>query len=146
MYVKACSGPGAVRVARPDFSVNLAPGHELLLSNSRPSKTDMNPADGVGRRKADVKELNDGTHAVVSDFAMITLIKNLDGLRNAKTAVERKIVERMLRTAAAINLATGGRGVYSSKSKPNAPAKPQTQQQYAGPDSVYKPVALKSSL
>lgn len=57
----------------------------------------MTPADGVGRRKADVKELN------------------LDGLRIAKTTAEQRIVERMLRTAAATNVATGGRGVYSSK-------------------------------
>lgn len=76
-------------------------------------------------------------------FAMITFIKNCDYLRGAKTVAEKKIVERMLRTAAAINVATGGRGVYSAKAKPKAPVKPETQQQYAAKASVYKPVVLQ---
>lgn len=46
-----------VRVARPDFTANLAPGHEVLLSTTHPSKNDMVPADGVGRRKAEITAL-----------------------------------------------------------------------------------------
>ena len=107
--------------------------------------TDMNPTDGIGRRKQDIKELNDGTHVVVSDFALITLINNLDTLKNRASSAEKKIVERMLRTAAAINVATGGRGVYNSRSKAKTPAAKEDAVQYSAKTTPFKPVALQSA-
>lgn len=93
MYVKACSGPCAVRVERPNFSANLAPGH-------------------------------------------------FDILKARSTAAEKRIVERMLRTAAAINVATGGRGVYNSKAKPKAPDVKEDGVQFSAQANPFKPVAL----
>lgn len=77
--------------------------------------------------------------------ARLTLINSLDNLRAAKTAAEKKIVERMLRTAAAINVATAGRGVYNSKAKPKAPAKEEGVQ-YSAKSSPFKPVSLKTEM
>ena len=99
----------------------------------------MTPADGIGRRKQDVKELSDGTHAVISDFAMITLIGNLTNLRKSTSAVDKKIVDRLLRTAAAVGIATSGRGVYTSKPKPKPAFKADATE--SAKRTPFKPVA-----
>ncbi|MFN8657734.1 MAG: hypothetical protein U0105_15450 [Candidatus Obscuribacterales bacterium] len=139
MSVKACSGPGDVKVSRPAFNQALAPGQELLLSAHRPTKNEMTPADGIGRRKQDVKELSDGTHAVISDFAMITLIGNLTHLRKSTSAADKKIVDRLLRTAAAVGIATSGRGIYTSKPKPKPAFKADATE--STKRTPFKPVA-----
>jgi hypothetical protein len=119
VYIKACSNDVVVRAHGTELT--LTPGQEVLLSAVAPQQSDMHPSDGVGRRKQDVRQLADGTSVVMSDFSMITLIANLPSLRSANNPDGRKIIDRMLKTAAAIDVVTRAHGNYTATPKDMSP-------------------------
>lgn len=112
VYVKACSNGIVVHARGTDL--RLAPGQEVLLSSEAPRHTDLHPSDGVGRRRQNERTLADGMSVVISDFSMISLIANLPNLRFADKIQGRKIIERILKTAAAVETVTRARGAYTA--------------------------------
>lgn len=106
LRVKACSGPGDVRFECGNRKFNLAPGQELTIGTS-PECT--NPTDGVGRRNHARYDLGNGACATISDFSIISLLRNADYLsdiRAAKTRQSKRVLDRMLKAAAAVQLAS----------------------------------------
>jgi hypothetical protein len=116
VYVRALSDVGHTKVVSENREVNLAPGEELLLTNHAPLVTEIKPGDGVGRRGANTREIGAQKFATVSDFSMITFIANSKSF--TAQAPNRKLVERMLKTAAAVSMVTQRKGAYTSQALP----------------------------
>jgi hypothetical protein len=113
VYIRACSDIGDVTVYGCDSSFPLHPGQEAILCSSRPDQQDMRPADGIGRRNQQLKEAGSG-FIVLSDFSLLSMMFNLPVLRDSVQPADRKVVERLLKSAAAIDVSSRHRGPYSA--------------------------------
>ena len=93
--------------------VAIRPGYELLASrNSLPVST-LRPADGVARRN---QIMLNNSRMAVSEINLPSLIKNqplLSALESSTDASERKVFDRLVKTAAILDL-TRGRGGFAS--------------------------------
>lgn len=119
--VKACSGPSHVHIEIGGRKLQIAPGQELLITNSKPTDEQLIPRDGIGRRHVWSHQLSDKTHVTVADFSIISFVQNasyLANVKNSKSADKQKLLNNLLKTAAAIHTVTGGkRGAYTAKPK-----------------------------
>jgi hypothetical protein len=144
VYIKACVND--VKVSAHGTEVALPIGQELMLSVMPPTEADLHPSDGIGRRKQDIRALADGTSLVMSDFSMISLIANLPSLRKDDGG-GRKIIEKMLKTAAALDVVTRSHGSYTAT--PKDPTRVRHNGDYAADAadkaSGLKPVSYRSS-
>lgn len=115
--VVACSGPGNVAIGVAGKSFALAPGEEILVSESAVGADAHSKADGVGRRNFHSYAIGSGLHASICDISLVGLMANarhLQGLKNPQTAIERKIADSVLRSAAAVGMVTQSRGAYTA--------------------------------
>ncbi len=117
--IKACSGPTHVHVEIAGRKLQISPGQELLITNAKPSSEQITPADGIGRRQVSSHQLSEKAHITVSDFSIISFVQNtsyLGSIKNSKSAEKQKLINSLLKTAAAIHTVTGGkRGAYTAK-------------------------------
>jgi hypothetical protein len=109
-HVKACGNAGDVVVYGYNHKFPIAPGQEVILTSHAPSQKDMLPADGVGRRNQETKKLEDGGHVIMSDVSLLTVISSQSALKNKPE--NKRVVERILKTAAALDMITRARGGY----------------------------------
>lgn len=112
LHVKACSNAGDVAVSVRGHKMSLQPGQEVILVNHVPSDSDLHQADGIGRRRQEIRQLSGGMHVVMSDFSVITVLGNLNAVRSSGTESNKRVIERMLKTAAALDVLTRSRGAY----------------------------------
>lgn len=87
----------------------IRPGFELLASKHSLSLDLLRPADGIARRNQILSENN---RVAISEIHLATLIKNepiLNALRNS-TASERRIFDRVIKTAAVLDMTRGRAG------------------------------------
>jgi hypothetical protein len=138
LKVIACSGPNDVTVECGQKTISLMPGEELTVSKHQPTKASC--ADGVGRRRvrsiAFGKSIDD-SYATICDISIVSFIANLphlQSLAHATSPLERKISERLLKTAAALQQVTAGRGVYTAEPSPYS----------NGTASPYRPIGWSS--
>jgi hypothetical protein len=120
LYVRACSRSGDVAVITGGRRIQLHPGCELIVTNHRPSDADLKPSDGIGRRDMRTEKLHGELHATVCDFSIVTVISNsipLSSLKLSAQSADRKLLERLVRTAAAVDMVTKVRGPYSGRGK-----------------------------
>lgn len=115
--IAACSGPGDVRVKAGGRNFQLAPGSEALIGERAPSHDRIHRSDGVGRRASNTITLGDGLYLTVSEFSIITMMGNLPHLQvlvHPATQIEKRMSERLLKTAAALHHLTQGNGAYTA--------------------------------
>jgi hypothetical protein len=118
--IKSCSGPEHVNVKVGDKTLNLNVGQEMLITDHIPSKPEMLPEDGIGRRSLTTYSIDDHTKAVVGDFSMISFLKNSDqmtALRSGSNGRSDQLLARLVKTAAAVHMTSGHKGRFYSGSE-----------------------------
>ena len=111
-YIRDCSGAGTVTVHINGKTIVLNAGEELLLTNHKPDQSELNPEDGVGRRHSRTMTIGN-TYATISDFAIITLISSSAPVSDLRSS-NKQIINRMLKTAATIDMVLKHRGPYTA--------------------------------
>ena len=134
----ALSGPGHVELVAGSRSFPLSPGQEVLLTDHAPKPEETMPRDGVGRRRMSTTEAGDGLFASFADVSIVSLMHSaghLRPLRRPSTAAEKRVLERLIRTAAALDATTRARGPFKAQPKEKAP-QPTSPSKPAGPVTV----------
>jgi hypothetical protein len=117
------SGPRAVSAAAANHSFELPPGRELLLLSHRPTKSEALPQDGVGRRRLAAHSLTKRLSAVTGDFSITSLLSSasfLEPLTRPQNERNRAARHRLIKVAAAVEMATAGKGRYFVQAKETA--------------------------
>lgn len=112
--IRACSGPDDIKLLVGETEFPLAPGQEVLIADSRPTKREALGTDGIGRRKLEVAQLSDSTWSVAGEFSIASLLSGQTNLDKMKT-LRRKQAEvyaKMMKTTACVELATPKHGRY----------------------------------
>lgn len=115
LRVKACSGHGDIWLKVGKSKISLESGKEVLLADHHPSAHEAAPEDGIGRRQLLDRQINRDTTAVVGDFSMVSMIHNADYMRSIKRQADKTskhLLDKLEKTAAAINIAQANRGRY----------------------------------
>lgn len=114
---------GAVRMVSAGSNVALPPGsHALFTTNSKSDFNTLNGNGSIAFRNVERSTLQNGVVMFSADFSIISALMNnsaLHTLSRAGNAEMRSIREKMLKTAAALQIATGGsRSLYHQVSDP----------------------------
>jgi hypothetical protein len=118
LRVSACSGPGDVAIKIGERTIVLAPGEEAMLSTHVPSDEEHLRADGVGRRSSHSLAIDRNLHLTTSEFSIITMLANVEHLKTLSqptSPVEKRLGDRLLKTAAALQQLTSARGSYTAR-------------------------------
>lgn len=131
--VIACSGPGQVSIQVANQSYAVSPGKEIIISDHILSDDEQRKADGVGRREFHSFRLSNGSYATTSSVSLVSMLLNLRHMRpllHPGNHEERRIAQRLIKSAAAVDQASKQHGLYT--------ATPSAGSQYASKD--LKPV------
>jgi hypothetical protein len=112
--IRACSADNGVNVQLGNSSVNLTSGTEMFITDRKPDKDDLSPRDGIARRQVSVY-LAGAKNVVMTDFSIVSMINKvpyLKALLHPTASIERNEREKLLKTAAALHIATGARGRF----------------------------------
>ncbi len=115
-YVRVCSSSGTVKVNVIGKILTLNSGEELVVSNHKPDNSEIRPADGLGRRNTHTVALGN-KYVTVSDFSIVSMVSNhetLYALHNSGQNQDRQLIDRMLKTAATVDMVLRYRGAYSA--------------------------------
>ena len=96
-------------------TVKLLPGHELVVANSSVPQFKLIPNDGIARRHGRCAKVDDLTISV-SDFSISSMMLYNDLLGGALASMgsgKKQLVDRLLKTAAAIDYVTRSHGPYT---------------------------------
>jgi hypothetical protein len=116
VYVRACSPAGTISVKVERNSITLNPGEELVVTSHNPDASEISPADGIGRRNTRHMRIGQ-RYVVINEFAIITMLSKSAAMENivhSKKASEKKLLERMLKTAATVDTVLKYRGAYAA--------------------------------
>jgi hypothetical protein len=114
LRVQCYTCPGSVEVFTDSFRIPLAWGKETVAVQRQVAWTDALPEDGVARRSFEAFRLPH-SNCVVSEFAIESTISaqgHLSVLRKPASAETRHLRDRLLKTAAAVQMITRGKGTY----------------------------------
>jgi hypothetical protein len=118
-YVKACSGLASVRVLVNSKAFELNAGEELVVTSHRPDSTELRPADGVARRSTHSVQIGN-KFVTISDFAIMTMLVNSTSLADISRSSEasgRRVVDRLIKSAATVDMVLRYRGAYSMQAR-----------------------------
>lgn len=91
--------------------ISLKPGYELVVSNSRLTRANLRPNDGIARRHFQVLEKG---HLAVSEVSVESIVKSSDLIANLRQNIngvnERRILGDMSKMAAVLNHMNGTQG------------------------------------
>lgn len=125
--VAACSGPGDLTIQVGGKSIAVLPGEEIIISDHALTNEERHTADGVGRRDFRSFQVATGIHATICDVSIISMLGNhehLQSLIHPASIVERRIANRLIKTAACVQQVTHSKGVYASRAaQPAQPAR-----------------------
>jgi hypothetical protein len=119
--VRACSGIRDVSVVLAGNRIDLCSGQEVIVTESVPGSSDLLPQDGIGRRHQQTYPLPGGLHVTVSDFSLVSAIVNTSKLTELKHSVvpsDQRLLKRLIRSAAAVDVVMRSKGIYKSTPKP----------------------------
>ncbi len=115
LRIQSLTGPGLVSAIAGNRKLALAPGQEVVVSNSK--STDVLPSDGVGRRGLRECTVNNKLDLTFTDFSMISLIKSaphLQVLRQPACSYDRALQRKLMKCAAVVHQVTAHKGPYSA--------------------------------
>ena len=118
--VRACTGLGSVVLHNPKTKIPLSAGSELMLFDHQPTKYEAIPKDGIGRRNLVAHRIDNELTAVLGDFSVVSLLHNSSHLKTSRSSgIESRqhLVNRLSKTAAAIEQVTKLKGPYFSQPK-----------------------------
>jgi len=96
-------------------------GQEILLCTHKITNDDLIPPDGVGRRDSKpMAEAAENIYGSVSDFSISSFLNEMNYLQPVKNAFEKeekKIRDKILKTAIALQTATASHGPYRAAAK-----------------------------
>ena len=127
LRVHCFSQPNSVKLISNRVSIPLAWGHEATIINHVASWQDALPLDGIARRQFSAYRLSNAD-CVLSEFAIESLLishEHLKNLRVAKNGNLKVLKERLIKTAAAVRVATASKGNYAMRKRTpseNSPA------------------------
>ena len=128
--VKSLSQAGSPVVDFGTQKIKLSTGHEITVSTRNLEDKDLYPADGIGRRRAEVLKLEDKRKASSCDFSIISFLNqcsHVDGIKRASSSDMKELRDEILKTASAVQIVTTRYGNYRASVK--TPRKPKTRQQ-----------------
>lgn len=108
---------GSVRLVSGNKYVVVAAGQEVIIA---PTEADLAGAvsqDAVGRRRAHVTSLPDGSKAQLSEISLISVMgKNgiLSTMLHSEESADRKIAKQVIKMAACLVYTTAAHGAYST--------------------------------
>lgn len=114
---------GAVRMDSAGSTIALPPGsHALFTTNAKSDFAALNGNKNIAFRNVERQSLANGVVMFSADFSIMSALMNNNALltlSKAGSAQMRSIREKMLKTAAALQIATGGsRSLYQQVSGP----------------------------
>lgn len=121
--IKALSGPGDVLVSSNGVKMPLSPGQELLVADRAPSAVEMNPADAIARRARSSNLVAGDYNLALNDFSISSLLRYV-GYRKMISSVDGKLLDRVMKIAAVVELVGRARGQYSYSALYQQAAKP----------------------
>ncbi|MBX9725549.1 MAG: hypothetical protein K2X81_29395, partial [Candidatus Obscuribacterales bacterium] len=116
-YVSACGASGTVSIIVNGQHIMLNSGEEMVISNHKPDDSEIHPSDGLGRRNSHTTAYG-SKYVTISDFSIISMVSNHETLfafHNSESSSERKLLDRLLKTAATVDLVLKYRGAYTAK-------------------------------
>ncbi|MBX9720117.1 MAG: hypothetical protein K2X81_01880, partial [Candidatus Obscuribacterales bacterium] len=116
-YVRVCSGLGTVSVLIDGKSISLSSGEEMIVSNHKLDPSEIHPFDGLGRRNSHSTAFGN-KHITISDFSIMSMIANHDSLlamNKSNALADRHLMNRMLKTAATVDVVLKYRGAYARR-------------------------------
>ncbi len=115
--VRSCGNNGTVIVKINGKTVSLNSGEELIVSNHKPDYTEIRPSDGVGRRNSRTV-IAGSKYITISEFSILTMVsqhEKLFALRKSVDISERRLLARLLKTAATVDAVLKYRGSYRTQ-------------------------------
>lgn len=108
---------GDVKVITADEVIEMSPGMQVTLTK-HPSKQlrDVHPARFIGHRNLREKRAADGTRVFMADYSMFAAIahmKRIRDLAHSDNKKDRRLFEKIMKTAASITLLHGLRGEFT---------------------------------
>ena len=117
-YVRVCSNNGTVAVSVKGTVIDLHSGEELLVTAHKPESSECMPGDGIGRRFVRTTTIDD-RFVTISDFSIISMLSSSTHVPSIQSTSGKKLINqvtsRILKTAAAVDVALKHRGAYFSK-------------------------------
>jgi hypothetical protein len=117
MRLKAFSGPGHSAIVCGDRSFAVTPGQEMMVAAHEIEQADLNPPDGVGRRRGEKISIDHQLYGASSDFSMISFLNEAPHVQAIKHAVSgdyKLTLEKILKTAAVVQTISSRYGAYRS--------------------------------
>jgi len=108
-------GTGGMKIFAGGRDLRLAAGQELLLQRDRATKADSLPNDGLARRRLEQIHIAQNVEAVIGDFSVFSALSAnqcLKPIRLPQSADDRKLNGNLLKSAVALDMATGRHGRY----------------------------------
>ncbi len=116
-YIRACGASGTVSAIVAGQPIALGSGEEMVISNHKPDDSEIRPSDGLGRRNTHTIAYG-SKYVTISDFSIISMVSNHETLfafHNSENSSEKKLLDRLLKTAATVDIVLKHRGAYASK-------------------------------
>jgi len=114
LRVECCSDPKSTILVSDNFGMALTWGTEGLIVDHPAAWSDALPNDGIGRRRFEMHALHQN-NCVISDFSIPSLLLKSKHLQQVRTPVDKQgkeLHERLLKTAAALQVVTARKGGY----------------------------------
>lgn len=92
-------------------------GDEGFIANHAPEVREILFEDGIGRRRVRTDELGNGMHLTITEFSLVQAMERepvLYGFLHSGQKRDKLLKEKLIRTAAALGVATARHGQYST--------------------------------
>jgi hypothetical protein len=122
-----CSEPKSSIFVANKHGIPMNWGMETVVTNHAPTWNDAVPNDGIGRRQFEMHKLND-LHCVMSDFSIHALMlkgRHLKSIRVPACSTHERLRDKLLKTAAALQVVTAKKGRYYLQSELLQASQPQ---------------------
>ncbi len=107
---------GDVKIVANNKTIELAPGHQIVLTRDSRSEFDaVNPAYTIGYRNLRQRDLGAGITAYTSEMSIVSALSNVELLKqmlHSPQASQRHAAKQMLKTAAVVSHMSRTSGAY----------------------------------
>lgn len=110
-------GFSSVSVVCNKKHVRLGPGHEVLVTDHAPDYREIAQEDEIGRRTIKVHQVGSGRAVTTAEFSLLHALERdalLSSVFHDPQDRDRQLKERIVKTAAVLNLVTARHGYYTT--------------------------------